>query len=140
MTDQALQPLGYQLVEIMGHQRTVRWVEPRLFGGVALFHVTMPAQEPVEVRLLASAWVGEDWCGIGSLVRESRPAIDQHLGAASIFRMTAITEEQARGLQPKKVEVLERVGLAQLEAAHSLGEEFAEASFGEELEPEGEPR
>src|ERR1041385_2618100 len=56
------EPLGFQLIEIMGHQRSAGWVEPRVFGGAVLLHVTMPAGEPEERVLDEGIWIDNEYC------------------------------------------------------------------------------
>lgn len=109
MTDSALTPLGFQLVEIMGHQRVAGFVTPILFGGAAFFQVAMPAVEPTEIVLEREGWFNGEYLYPGSRLLVSRPAIDVRLGTAAVFRMTTCTEEQARILQEKQVEILARV-------------------------------
>lgn len=101
--------MGFQLIEIMGHQRVAGWVQPVAFGGAVLLHVTMPAPDPQEIVLDSGRYVSGIWCGQGSRIRVTRHAVDQHVGIPSVFRMTACTEEQAAAWQPADTEILERV-------------------------------
>jgi hypothetical protein len=127
------EPLGFQLIEIMGHQRSAGWVEPRVFGGAVLLHVTMPAGEPEERVLDEGIWIDNEYCGPGSRIRETRLAVDQHVGIPSVFRMTAATEEQALRAQPRRVEILEQV------RAPLLGAGAVVSSHDREFDDDGDP-
>jgi hypothetical protein len=127
------EPLGFQLIEIMGHRRAAGFVEPRVFGGAVLLHVTMPAGEPEERVLHEGVWIDNEYCGPGSRIRETRLAVDLHVGIPSVFRMTAATEEQALRAQPRRVEILEQVRTPLLGAVRAVDPHDAE------FEDDGEP-
>src|ERR1051326_3839580 len=92
------EPLGFQLIEIMGHQRSAGWVEPRVFGGAVLLHATMPAGEPEERVLDEGIWIDNEYCGPGSRIRETRLAVDQHVGLPSGFRTPGAPRSGWRGI------------------------------------------
>lgn len=130
-------PLGHQLVEIMGHQRLAGFVEPVGLGSAVLLRVTMPAGEPEERVLIEGCWINSQWCGPGTKVREERLAVDQYLGAASIFRMTATTEEVALRVQPRRVEILELVSAPQLGRGFELVDQAAQDEDDDDEDPHG---
>lgn len=99
---------GYAIVEIMGHQRVAGYVTTQYFGGTAVFRVVQQEQPPQEIVLESDEWIDGKFVYAGSKIRISRPRAETFVAAASLYRMTPCSEEQANELQPKVVEVVER--------------------------------
>jgi hypothetical protein len=95
---------GYAVVEIMGHNIEIGYVTTEYFGGPALFRVDQPPFEAREYTLTRPEWIGDTFCGVGSVVqREAFPGKTVFVGPSSIFRMTPCTEETARTAIEKNI-------------------------------------
>ena len=101
---------GYAIVEIMGHQRCSGYVETVAFGSVVMFKVTQAELPPQERILEHGQHVNCEYVPGGSKVRMSRERAETYIGAASIYRMTPCTEEEAVKSQPVNIEVIEKAG------------------------------
>lgn len=99
---------GFAIVEILGHQRVAGYVTTEAFGSVVMFKVAQSELPATETVLKDSQYVDGEYCPAGSKVRISRERAETFVGAASVYRMTPCTEEQATKAQPCKVEILEK--------------------------------
>lgn len=99
---------GYAIVEIMGHQKATGYVTTQYFGGTAIFRVVQQEYPVEEITLEADQWLDGERLYAGSKVRVSRPRAETFVAAASLYRMTPCTEQEANAMQPRKIEVLER--------------------------------
>ncbi len=99
---------GWALVEIMGHQRVAGYVTTEAFGSVVMFRVVMPEVPETEQTLERDQWVDGERAPAGSKVRIGRRRIETLIGAASVYRMTPCTEQEAMRAQPAKVELIEK--------------------------------
>lgn len=122
---------GYAVVEIMGHQQTAGWVTTEYFGGVAMLHVLMPGEEGQEQAVDRDLWTGRETIGPGSTYKINRHAVDEWIGAQSIYRLRPCTEGIARDRQPSSIEVISRAARPVLAAVREGGDDF-------ELEEESE--
>lgn len=98
---------GWATIEIMGHQQVSGFVQTRAFGATVMFSVSVAAMDPIEQVLSASIVLGYERIPIGSKVRISREASDILIGAASVYRMTRVSEETALARAGQKIEVIE---------------------------------
>ncbi len=105
---------GWATVEIMGHQQVSGFVETRAFGACVMFEVSVPALEPVEQITEKDLSLNYQRIPAGSKIRISRDATQTLVGAASVYRMTRCTEEQALARSGQKVEILELADVKQL--------------------------
>lgn len=99
---------GFAIIEIMGHQRVAGYVTTEYFGNVAVFHVRLPALSGEEKTIDADQWIETERLYAGSRIRISKPALEQYVPAASLYRLTPCTEAEAVEQQPRTVEVLVR--------------------------------
>ncbi len=113
---------GYAVVEVMGHQRHIGYVETQAFGGTVLFRVDTPELAEREYTLTAPEYVpGEGTVPKGSKVkRAGSPAVSVLLGAGSIYRITPCSQEVALEAidrdQHRALIVIERAAKAALAA------------------------
>ena len=124
---------GYAIVEIMGHQRVAGYVTTEYFGTVALFHVQLPAIEAVEQVLDEGIWTGRETLEKGSRIRIGREAVNQYVGAGSLYRLTTCSEAIALAEQPRSIEVLER---AERKALVPVGPGFDDEDLERPEDPE----
>lgn len=105
---------GFHVVEILGHQRVAGYVTTKYFGAVALFHVTLDETEWRELTLPQDRYIDHEYLHAGSVIRMRGKKIDQAVGAGSIYRISAATEEDVRAAQPQDIEILSRAERQQL--------------------------
>jgi hypothetical protein len=101
---------GYAVVEIMGHQHATGWVTTEYFGGVAMLHVILPGETGQEETLMERRWLEGEYLYPGSVIRTDRLAVDEWVGAGSIYRLRPCSEAAALSRQPRKIEILSRAG------------------------------
>ena len=125
---------GYALVEIMGHQRVAGYVTTLGFGSTVMFKVVQVEEPPIDQALEEDRYIDGRVIYKGSRIRISRERAETLIGAASVYRMTACTEEQARRAQPVKIEVLEMAQRAMVAApAHSDEEEESQEDLDDDM-------
>ena len=98
---------GYAIVEIMGHQTMAGYVTTHAFGNVVMFKVTQEAVEPEEQTLSENRYMGGRTYLAGTKLRARRDEASSYIGAASVYRMTPCSREDAFKRQPVIFEVLE---------------------------------
>jgi len=89
---------GWAVVEVMGHQRHIGYVETQTFGAACLFRVDTPELPEREYEIKRPEWIdGEGTCPAGTKVRRAAsPACSVLVGSASIYRIIPCSEELAR--------------------------------------------
>ncbi len=88
---------GWAKVELMGRNVLVGYVTTKYFGQAALLQVDVPGIEAHEETLEAPEYVDGTWCPEGSVVmRPEIPSQSPMVNPASIYRLTACTEEVAK--------------------------------------------
>ena len=88
---------GWAKVELMGRNVLVGYVTTKYFGQAALLQVDIPGVEAHEETLVHPEYVEGQWCPSGSVVkRPDIPSASPMVNPASIYRLTACTEEVAK--------------------------------------------
>jgi len=87
---------GWAIVDVMGHQRYVGYVTTEAYGQAVLFRIDVPALPERERATRVAGYVGGQYCGAGTIVREKAvPGYTKLVGSGSIYTMTPCTEEAA---------------------------------------------
>lgn len=107
---------GYAIVEIMGHQRLSGYVKTCYFGNAAVFHVVQQEMPIQDETLPRDGWINGERVYAGTKVRVSRPRAETYVSAASLYRLTPCTEEEANADQPKVIEIVERATRPEISA------------------------
>jgi hypothetical protein len=87
---------GWAIVDVMGHQRYVGYVTTEAYGAAVLFRIDVPALPERERATKVAGYVGGQYCGTGTIVREKAvPGYTKLVGSGSIYTITPCTEEAA---------------------------------------------
>lgn len=115
---------GFAHVQILGHQEVSGYVTPESYGHVVLFRVRLDAPEPREFVLDREQWIAHRVLQAGSRIRRTYQAVEQLVGAGSVYRITPCSEEEARRFQSFDDEILEAVTAAPQLTAGAGDDEF----------------
>lgn len=85
---------GYAVVEIMGHQMAVGMVTTEAFGSVVMFRIVTPEVPETEMVTTADCRINYELIPAGSTISIKRDRAECYVGAASVYRMTPIREDE----------------------------------------------